>query len=71
MHPTLEELTTMKHGETLKREGSDKWDNWRSQVDEIQNPVSIALEANWANPLVARIGKAKDARTHYFRKSAD
>ncbi len=83
MHPTLEELTTMKHGETLKREGSDKdGDKYTLRVlrwtDDPQEAYTVSIcfggPTLGESYIVARIGNAKDARDfldHYFRKSAD
>lgn len=84
MHPTLEELTAMKHGETLEREGSntdgDKYTLFVSRwTDDPQEAYSVSIcfggptlaESYIVKRAYSTATDARDFLNLYFKASTD
>ena len=84
MHPTLDELTAMKHGETMEREGSAKdGDNYTLMLtrwtDDPQEAFSVSIcfggptlgDSYIVRRAYSTATDARDFLDHYFGKSTD
>jgi len=84
MPPTLEELTTMKHGETMKRAGSDKNGNKCTLMisrwtDDPQEAFAVAIcyggptlgDSYIVKRAYSTAADTLDCLDHYFKVSTD